>query len=259
MKKGCVWLEQDGGTRRLRRAKKQLSKDAKNANGGVREAKEAKEVMLHCYYDENILAAEPLPARLVSDQGDYSIWDKPCGMFSQGSKWGDHCTIYRWAEMHLSPERPAFLVHRLDRAASGLILLAHKKQTAAQFAAMFRQRQIEKWYRVLVSGDFSSILKKGKADKTISHELDCKPAKSQVHFVSYDETLDQSVLEIQIVTGRKHQIRRHLSALGFPVVGDRLYKIAGHEIRPQDLQLRAIRLAFNCPVSGEKKMFTVQA
>ncbi len=54
----------------------------------------------------------------------------PYGMLSQGSKWSDHCTIARFAQQHLTPERPVFIVHRLDRAATGLILIAHSKKTS---------------------------------------------------------------------------------------------------------------------------------
>ena len=112
MQKGCVWLEQHNTRgdeklfiQRLRRAKRVLK---------VGET-------LHFYHDEAVLQEKPTEATLISDEGGYSIWNKPSGMRSQGSKWGDHCTLYRWAEQHLTPERPAFIVHRLDRAASGFV------------------------------------------------------------------------------------------------------------------------------------------
>jgi len=104
------------------------------------------------------LSIEASPAILVEDCGDYSIWNKPSGMLSQGSKWGDHCTIYRWVEKNLQPERAAFVVHRLDRAATGLILLAHKKSVASQFSRLFEKREIYKRYLVKVKGDFSKNL-----------------------------------------------------------------------------------------------------
>ena len=243
MQKGCVWLEKSGDrgenkqyTQRLRRAKKVLS---------IGET-------LHFYYDESVLNTEPAEAKLVSDKGDYSIWHKPSGMLSQGSKWGDHCTIYRWAEKHLKPERPAFIVHRLDRAASGLIILAHKKQTAAAFGKLFQKHEIDKRYRVSVEGDFSSILKGGEINKTIDSEIDNKPAVSHVVFISYDEKSNESVIEVKIETGRKHQIRKHLLEVGFPVVGDRLY---GSGKSLEDLKLEAVSLGFVCPVSKEEVLF----
>lgn len=237
MQQGCVWLEQNEKhtfVQRLRRAKKILK------TGDT----------LHLYFDEDVLDMQPEAAMLVSDEGDYSIWNKPSGMLSQGSKWGDHCTIYRWAEKHLKPERTAFIVHRLDRAANGLIILAHKKRVAAQFAKMFERGEIEKYYRVTVDGDFSIAT---TADQiTIDEEVGGKSAISHARLLNYDHEQNESTLEVKIDTGRKHQIRKHLSGLGYPVVGDRLY---GSGNNNKNLQLSAIRLKFVCPVTAVDKSY----
>lgn len=256
MQKGCVWLEQGDQQdkqfiQRLRRAKKVLKPN----------------MVLHCYYDENVMGIEPPIAELVSDEGDYSIWNKPCGMFSQGSKWSDHCTIYRWAEKNLQPERPAFIVHRLDRAANGLILLAHKKTVAAQFSALFQKREVTKKYQVVVHGDFMNKLD-GERDsvKTINEDIEGKKAISHIKMIGYNEKKKQSKLEVSIETGRKHQIRIHLSQAGFPVVGDRIYgnsdldsSISNSTVSGgrMDLQLSAIRLEFECPLMHVKKQYSL--
>ena len=86
---------------------------------------------IELYYDRRVLDAEPEAPRLIADESDYSVWFKPFGVLSQGSRWGDHCAMTRCAEKALSPERPALVVHRLDRAATGLMLLAHRKRAAA--------------------------------------------------------------------------------------------------------------------------------
>ena len=244
MQKGCVWLEQHSAhgdskpfIQRLRRAKRVLK---------VGET-------LHFYYDENILNTQAIEATLVSDEGAYSVWNKPAGVRSQGSKWGDHCTLYRWAEQHLTPERPAFIIHRLDRAASGLILLGHKKQTTTELATMFAKRQIEKRYQVKVSGNFSALLA-DEPIKSIRTNVDGKAATSHVRQLSHDEANDESLLEVKIETGRKHQIRVHLASLGFPVIGDRLH---GSTETERDLQLAAVALEFQCPVTGEAKSFAL--
>jgi len=239
MQKGCVWLENDAYIQRLRRAKKALSQGQ----------------VLHCYYDEKILASSPPQARLVCDEGDYSIWDKPAGMLSQGTKWGDHWALYRWAEMHLKPERPAFIVHRLDRAASGLIIVAHKKKVAAQFATLFRKGGIEKYYAVTVAGNFSNVMVSSDALQTITTPLDGKAATTHVQFDDYDDVLEQSRLIVKIDTGRKHQIRKHLSGMGYPVVGDRLYGVT--DDTDYDLQLRAKSLNFVCPVQSIEKNYSI--
>jgi len=234
MQKGALWLERDGSVRRLRRASRRLHVGD----------------TLHFYYAEAILAQTPQPARLIADEGAYSIWCKPSGMTSQGSKWGDHCTIQRWAEQHLEPQRSAFIVHRLDRAASGLILLAHQKRVAAAFARLFRERAIEKHYSVIVHGHFPDT----PEPLLVAAPLDERVARSLVSCRHYDAERGQSMLHVAIETGRKHQIRRHLSGLGFPVVGDRLY---GSPVVDIDLQLKAKYLAFTCPISGEKRRYVL--
>ena len=122
---------------------------------------------LHLYYDASIQNSVPAVAELIADEGEYSIWNKPFGMYSQGSKWGDQCTIYRWAEEHLMPQRPAFLVHRLDRAASGLIMLAHPKKVATAFPRLFESRDIQKQSTSTVEG----YLPRVKLPHTISNGI----------------------------------------------------------------------------------------
>lgn len=227
MTQGAVWLTRGRNTQRLRRASRSLRPGDE----------------LHLYYDADILAETPPEPDLIADVGEYSVWDKPYGLRSQGSKWGDHCTITRWAERHLEPERPAFTVHRLDRAANGLILVAHSKRMAAKLSALFRERQVEKRYRALVVGDFSSHPQALRIDEPI----DGKAAVSEVSLVEASADGQRSLVDVRIETGRKHQVRRHLAALGHPIIGDRQY---GNGVADGvDLQLTAYRLAFHCPVA----------
>ena len=234
MTNGAVWLETGRGIRRIRRAKKVLQ-------AGER---------LHLYYDSKIQSQQPEPAELVANQGEYSVWNKPAGMYSQGSKWGDHCSIVRWAEQHLEPGRTARLVHRLDRAASGLILLAHNRQTARAFSSMFEQRVISKHYRALVEGDLSRI----ELPFTINTPVQDKAAESVIIEADYDQDEHTTTLMIDLKTGRKHQIRRHLSGAGHPLVGDRLY---GTGDTGRDLQLKAVYLGFECPLTGLTRTYTL--
>ena len=225
MQKGALWLQRKGQPQRLRRAKKPLRAGDQ----------------LFLYYNAEVLAAEPQAPQLIADEGDYSVWYKPYGMLSQGSKWGDHCAIHRWVELHHQPQKPAFIVHRLDRAATGLILLAHKKSVAAQLVNLFERRWLKKSYRVKVQGDFAKLC----LPLTVDRCLDGKKALS--HFNCLQSNGLTSLLDVDIESGRKHQIRRHLSGIGFPVVGDRLY---GESNTEENLQLTACRLRFQCPVSG---------
>ncbi|MCA8923931.1 MAG: RNA pseudouridine synthase [Planctomycetes bacterium] len=232
---GAVWLTRGKGTRRLRRAR---------ATGRAGDE-------LHLYYDPAVLDEEPPPPELLADEGDYTVWFKPYGLRSQGSRWGDHCTVARWSEQHLSPERPAFAVHRLDRAANGLILLAHSKRAAAALSALFRERRVEKRYRVLAHGRFPH-----EAPTLLDAPLDDRPARSWVQRLDHDPRLDRSLLEVRLESGRKHQIRRHLALAGFAVVGDRLHGAGGDA---EDLQLCACLLAFRCPLSGATRRYALPA
>ena len=229
MSRGAVWVTRGSNTQRLRRAKRALQVGDE----------------VHLYYDVDILSEAPVEPTLIADAGGYTVWRKPYGLRSQGSKWGDHCTVARWAEKHLEPERPAFTVHRLDRAANGLILVAHTKAIAAALSAMFKDRAVEKRYRALVSGDFSSQ----PAPIRVDEPIDGKEAISEFSLLEVSADGTRSLVDIRIETGRKHQIRRHLAGLGHPVIGDRMYGGAGQD--EMDLQLTAWSLAFECPIKCE--------
>jgi tRNA pseudouridine32 synthase/23S rRNA pseudouridine746 synthase len=220
MTKGAVWMTRNGKTRRIRRAKSRVEPGDE----------------LAIYYSEKILSDVPPEPKLIEDRNQYSVWYKPAGLLSSGSRYGDHCAINRWIEK--AWQKPVFLVHRLDRFATGLIVVAHGKHAAAQLSRQFKDRETIKIYRVIVRGS-------PETDFTISQELDGKEAISHVRRLASHE--GTSLLSVKIETGRKHQIRRHLADAGFPVLGDRQY---GDGSYPQ-LQLCAVGLGFNCPDTGE--------
>ena len=234
MTNGAVWLESQHGINRIRRAKKELQQGD----------------TLHLYYDSEIQSQTTDPATLIADKVEYSIWNKPYGMYSQGSKWGDHCTIYRWAEQHFDPSRPAYLVHRLDRAANGLIIIAHNKKTANAFLKMFKQHAITKRYRAIVEGNLTNI----ELPFTISEPLDGKPAESIILKADFNTNEQTTTVLIEIKTGRKHQIRRHLSSTGYPVAGDRQY---GAKDISRNLQLSSVFLSFVCPLNKKLHTYTL--
>ncbi len=234
--KGCLWLERGKKIKRIRRLKTPLQSGQQ----------------LHFYYNQKIFSEEPLTAQLIEDNGAYSIWYKPAGMLCQGSKWGDDTTIYRYAEKKLKPQRNSIILHRLDKMTSGLMILAHQRKIAAAFTALFEQRQIEKYYRVMVNGHF----KQAEKLLTLDTPLDSRSAVSHIKLIEVDKQRNRSILDVSIETGRKHQIRQHLSLAGYPVVGDRLYGLDYEEQEIiEDLQLTAYKLQFNCPLSGEVKKY----
>lgn len=241
MQNGAVWLsrtESHGpgagrNTRRLRRAKKTLARGDE----------------LHLYYDSAIQSSEPKTPRTIASEDHYSVFFKPAGMPSQGSKWGDHCAINRWAERQL--DKPAFTVHRLDKAAAGLILIAHTKTLAAALAKLFQQRAVDKLYRALVYGKFPDT------PLLLDNPVDEREARGTASLLQYNDHNQTSLLEVIIETGRKHQIRRHLSDAGYPIVGDRLYGSDTLNHQGTDLQLMAVSLGFAHPESGEQVLYSV--
>ena len=232
MKKGAVWVSENGAShRRLRRADKHLKLGQ----------------TIHLYYDLQVLETQVTPAVLIKDEGDYSVWYKPYGMFSQGTKWGDHCTINRWVEQNHQPQRPAFIVNRLDRAAQGLMLIAHTKAAATSLSRLFEQRKIIKTYTALVSGLFPETL-------FLNSPIDEQHATSHASLLTYDEKAKSSLVRVTIETGRKHQIRKHLSGAGFAIIGDRLYGSKDASL-DANLCLVSTYLAFTCPITCVEKSY----
>lgn len=231
MKYGAVWLERNGKVRRLRKNKAQLNFGDK----------------LYLYYDESILESVPNAAILIKDLGDYSVWNKPSGMFSQGTKWGDHNSICRWVELYGFKERQSYLVHRLDRATSGLILVAHTKKACKLLTNLFEKRKIEKRYRAVVAGSFVDSINE------IISPVNEKEAITKILENKFEAETNRSHLLLKIETGRKHQIRKHLSSQGYPIIGDRLYGESNEG--QEDLQLRSCFIRFDCPITGSVQTF----
>lgn len=223
-------------TQRLRRIKKTLQQGD----------------CLHFYYDETVLTQQPKPAQLIADLQAYSIWFKPYGVFCQGSKWSEHCTINRWVETHIQPQRPAFIVHRLDRAASGLIIIAHSKKAAKAFSLLFEQHQLTKTYQIICHGDHSTHSQPEK----ITIPIDDKSANSEFNLLEYNSEHNLSLIQVNIGSGRKHQIRKHAAAINLPVVGDRLHGDNNQRYPDNlNLQLCAVSLSFNCPFTKRLQKF----
>lgn len=204
--------------------------------------------VLYLNYNAKVLAQLPLKPLLVADEINYSIWNKPAGMLSQGSKWSDHCTITETvSKLH---GKPTFLVHRLDKAAAGLIVVAHTRNALKKLTDLFAQRKVKKHYQVQVHGQLNEPL-----PFRLDADVQNKSALTEVLEASYNKPTNMTSLLVSIDTGRKHQIRDHLSAKGFPVVGDRLFDVdRNHE---HDLCLLASRLEFDCPFTHVKKRFEI--
>ncbi len=229
MNLGAAWLQRAGAPmRRVRRASTQI---------------EPGDVAV-LYYDERILDLIPPAAHCVRDLKRYSIWHKPPGMMTQGSRFGDHCALIRQVELHFRRARPALAVHRIDREADGLVLVAHERKAAALLSELLRNGSIEKQYLVWVRGNLFQQRDQGLIDLS----LDGRPASTRYTVLEYDAAADQSRVQVQILTGRRHQIRRHFDMIGHPVMGDPRYG-TGNKNR-DGLRLSAYALAFDCPLGN---------
>ena len=238
MGKGAVWLKREKRKQqRIRRATKSLRPGDS----------------VSIYYDEALLSKQPALPELISDQGRYSVWVKPAGLMTQGTKYGDHCSLLRQVELHFKTKRNVYLIHRLDREAAGLVLIAHDKTAAGRLSRLFQTRQIIKRYTARVLGN---LIDKRQTTK-IDLKLDGKPAATEFAVSGYDPATHTSRVKIVIRSGRKHQIRRHFEMIGHPVMGDPRY---GKNNKNKDgMQLAATALEFSCPFNKKRLEFNYRS
>ena len=239
MLKGAVWLT------RACQKNKRLRKTTKRLQQGDK---------LALYFDDNLLKLIPPKPLLVADSNHYSVWYKPAGLLAQGTLYGDHVSLLRQAELHFQMKRKVFLVHRLDREATGLMLVAHNNAIAAKLSQLFKDNSIYKKYRAEVFGRLEVAVGREGGGVTINEPLDGKTATTQCWPLAYHSQKNSTVVDICIKTGRKHQIRRHFAFIGHPILGDPLY---GKRNKHTEMKLCAIQLQFTCPVTHKLVVFTL--
>ena len=154
------------------------------------------------------------------------------------------------------PGRPG-IVHRLDRDTSGLLVVARSEEAHRRLSALVRRRALERTYLALVRGRPSS--RAGRIEAPIGRDrsdptrfsLDTDtPREAVTHFEVIETHGDHALLSVRLETGRTHQIRVHLAAIGLPVVGDPVYGVKEPALDRQFLH--AARLAFPHPFTDEQ-------
>jgi 23S rRNA pseudouridine1911/1915/1917 synthase len=217
------------------------------------------------------LELEPAPEialRIVYEDADLLILDKPAGLVvhpapghaggtlvnallahGDGSTWGGIAGV----------QRPG-IVHRLDRDTSGLIMVARHDAAQASIMAQLKARRVKKTYQALVQGSVSAAV--GRIEAPIGRDPkhrtrmavvpDGRP--SVTGYRVRERFADWTLLDLDLVTGRTHQIRVHLDAIGHPVAGDPVYGTGRSRRGPSGLErlfLHAWRLELTSPSSGQ--------
>ena len=164
----------------------------------------------------------------------------------------------------------ALVVHRLDMATSGLMLMARGAEMQRALGALFEARQVEKTYVAVVEGLLPVDLQWQLIDLPVWADWEARPLRrvdprgqhSQTRWrcVAHTEgPSPASRLELQPLTGRSHQLRVHMQALGHPILGDALYAPPDIAAQTPRLLLHARDLAFLHPLSGTRIAFTAAA
>jgi 23S rRNA pseudouridine1911/1915/1917 synthase len=188
------------------------------------------------------------------------VIDKPAGVVVHPGHGHDQGTLVQALADRVAggpePERPG-VVHRLDRDTSGLLVLARSEDVHAALQAALRERRITREYLALVdgrpparAGTIDAPLGRDRRVRTrMSSDTD-NPRHAVTHFATEQAFEDATLLRVTLETGRTHQIRAHLLAIGNPVAGDPEYGRAGRFGLDRQF-LHAARLAFDHPVNGE--------
>jgi 23S rRNA pseudouridine1911/1915/1917 synthase len=221
------------------------------------------------------VAGEGLPLEVLYQDADVAVVNKPAGMVVHPAAGHDSGTLVNALLHHITDlsgiggELRPGIVHRLDRGTSGVMVVAKNDAAHQELARQFHDREVEKEYIALVWG----VVQAGRRiDAAIGRDpgnrqkmsARAKHARNAVTRITRAHHMPAVTLcQVAIQTGRTHQIRVHLSAIGHPIVGDALYggvhrRVAGDIKAVQRLTrpfLHAARLAFHHPGDGRRMEF----
>ena len=186
------------------------------------------------------------------------VVDKPSGLLSVPGRGEDREDCLAKRVQVVFPD--ALIVHRLDMSTSGLMVLARGKAMERALSIAFQQRRVQKRYEALVAGKF--VLERGEVNlplitdwpnrpkQMVSFELG-KPSLTRYQVIEYLSDLDATRVSLEPITGRSHQLRVHMQALGHAILGDKLYALPQVQAQSERLLLHAAMISLPHPVSGE--------
>ena len=212
------------------------------------------------------LSPEAIPLNIVYEDGDLLVVDKPAGLAVHPAPGHPNHTLVNAILSHLpglaeisDSLRPG-IVHRLDKDASGVMVVAKNNAAQLNLINQFKNHSVLKVYLVLVKGRLTPedgiieapIGRDPGNRKRMAVVTEGRAARTRYHVINY--TGDYTLLEVRTDTGRTHQIRVHLKAIGYPVAGDNMYGAKSPHLSRQFLH--ACRLGFHLPATGEYVEFT---
>ena len=210
--------------------------------------------------------AEDIPITLLYEDESLAVVIKPCGMVVHPAAGNESGTLVNALLYHLDSlsgiggEKRPGIVHRLDKDTSGLLIVAKDDQAHAALSRQLSERQMEKHYLALAAGQMKGS--EGSIDLAIGRSLKDRKKMAPrpdgrnalTHWTLLEQRSDRALLDVRLVTGRTHQIRVHMAAIGHPVLGDPLYAARGTP-KAGRLMLHAWRLKFTHPKTGEDMRF----
>jgi 23S rRNA pseudouridine1911/1915/1917 synthase len=198
---------------------------------------------------------------LLYEDRSLVVVDKPAGLLTIATESEKRRTVYAVLFDQLRRRRPPerlFIVHRLDREASGLLVFAKTESAKLHLQDQFKDHSAHRTYRAVTEGRMTedtrtlrSYLAENAAFRCYSTRDQAKGKLAITHVRVIQRTASKTHVEVELETGRKHQIRVHLAELGHPIVGDPFYGNKKSPIRR--LALHGIKLCFKHPVT-EKNM-----
>ena len=201
---------------------------------------------------------------------DLLVLDKPPGLLCVPGRGPDKQDCLSTRAQALWSD--ALIVHRLDQPTSGLVLMARGLPMQRALSRIFAERRVHKRYQAVVAGlpqpddtaddeGWSAIALPIAADwerrpLRVVDAQSGQPSLTRWRVLDVDRALGCTRLELEPVTGRTHQLRVHLAALGHPILGDMLYADAGAQARAPRLLLHACSLAFEHPLHADWRAYT---
>ena len=193
---------------------------------------------------------------IIEDNENFIVINKPSGIPVQSGTKSFKNVIDALRKTKYFENAKPFIVHRLDKDTSGILIVAKNREYAQLFTSLFRLRKIHKTYLAIVYGEIpkgTKILE----DELILYEKDKKIIQNALSYLRLLKTNSQySLLELRPITGRKHQLRKQLYNLGNPIIGDDKYffKNRGVYIKSKYLMLHAFEIKFM--INGVKYNFS---